>query len=217
MAVTSDLSLDRAALEAVIARALAEDVGSGDLTTNAIVPVAQRWRARLLLQQPGVVAGVPVAEAVFRAATKTCSRNVGIAECDYCHPAPGQRRQEVHRTGSEFLKIVNDDQSQNLGQCVLAPHYGQPRSCDQFGRVEMRLVQPGDHRAVFGGELARCDPLGNVMESTEPSELGRRYAVFGRAHQQLTKFGAKPAECAHVSSQQLWPDRPGAISQMPRE
>jgi nicotinate-nucleotide pyrophosphorylase (carboxylating) len=67
VAVTSDLSLDRAALEAVIARALAEDVGSGDLTTNAIVPVDQRWRARLLLQQPGVVAGVPVAEAVFRA------------------------------------------------------------------------------------------------------------------------------------------------------
>jgi nicotinate-nucleotide pyrophosphorylase (carboxylating) len=65
--MTFELELDRDALAAVVQRALAEDVGTGDLTTNAIVPVAQRWRARLLLEQPGVVAGVPVAEAVFRA------------------------------------------------------------------------------------------------------------------------------------------------------
>jgi nicotinate-nucleotide pyrophosphorylase (carboxylating) len=67
MAVSLDLGLDRDALAGVVRRALAEDVGTGDLTTNAIVPVDQRWRARLLLEQPGVVAGVPVAEAVFRA------------------------------------------------------------------------------------------------------------------------------------------------------
>jgi nicotinate-nucleotide pyrophosphorylase (carboxylating) len=67
VAVTSDLVLDRASLAGVIEQALAEDVGTGDLTTNAIVPASQRWRARLLLEQPGVVAGVPVAEAVFHA------------------------------------------------------------------------------------------------------------------------------------------------------
>jgi nicotinate-nucleotide pyrophosphorylase (carboxylating) len=67
MAVSLDLGLDRDALAGVVRRALAEDVGTGDLTTNAIVPIDQRWRARLLLEQPGVVAGVPVAEAVFRA------------------------------------------------------------------------------------------------------------------------------------------------------
>jgi nicotinate-nucleotide pyrophosphorylase (carboxylating) len=67
VAVSLDLGLDPDALAGVVQRALAEDVGTGDLTTNAIVPVDQRWRARLLLEQPGVVAGVPVAEAVFRA------------------------------------------------------------------------------------------------------------------------------------------------------
>jgi nicotinate-nucleotide pyrophosphorylase (carboxylating) len=67
VAVTSDLALDLTALAGVIERALAEDVGTGDLTTDAIVPADQRWRARLLLEQPGVVAGVPIAEAVFRA------------------------------------------------------------------------------------------------------------------------------------------------------
>ncbi len=67
MAVTSAPALDAALLAEVVARALAEDIGSGDRTTDAIVPAGQRWRARLLLEQAGVVAGMPVAEAVFKA------------------------------------------------------------------------------------------------------------------------------------------------------
>ena len=67
MAVINEPGLDRELLAAVVERALAEDVGSGDLTTDAIVPAGERRRARLLLEQPGVVSGVPVAEAVFRA------------------------------------------------------------------------------------------------------------------------------------------------------
>jgi nicotinate-nucleotide pyrophosphorylase (carboxylating) len=66
VAVT-ELSLEPAVLARVVEQALSEDVGSGDLTTDAIVPADTRRRARLLLQQPGVVSGVPVAEAVFRA------------------------------------------------------------------------------------------------------------------------------------------------------
>jgi nicotinate-nucleotide pyrophosphorylase (carboxylating) len=67
VAVISDPGLDRELLAGLVERALAEDVGSGDLTTDAIVPAGQRRRARLLLEQPGVVSGVPVVEAVFRA------------------------------------------------------------------------------------------------------------------------------------------------------
>jgi nicotinate-nucleotide pyrophosphorylase (carboxylating) len=76
----SELTLDREALARVIGQALAEDVGSGDLTTDAIVPVGTRWRARLLLQQPGVVSGVPVAEAVFRALDSDVSVRALVAE-----------------------------------------------------------------------------------------------------------------------------------------
>jgi nicotinate-nucleotide pyrophosphorylase (carboxylating) len=65
--VINDPGLDRELLAEVVERALAEDVGSGDLTTDAIVPAGQRRRARVLLEQAGVVSGVPVVEAVFRA------------------------------------------------------------------------------------------------------------------------------------------------------
>jgi nicotinate-nucleotide pyrophosphorylase (carboxylating) len=54
------------AIARVVALALAEDVGDGDLTTDAIVPSGELAQARLLLEEPGVVAGLPVAEAVFR-------------------------------------------------------------------------------------------------------------------------------------------------------
>jgi nicotinate-nucleotide pyrophosphorylase (carboxylating) len=60
-------ALDEVALARVIETALAEDVGSGDLTTDAIVPAGAIARARLLLQEPGIVAGIPIAAAVFRA------------------------------------------------------------------------------------------------------------------------------------------------------
>ncbi|MEO5737161.1 MAG: carboxylating nicotinate-nucleotide diphosphorylase [Variovorax sp.] len=47
------------------ARTLAEDVGAGDLTA-ALVPAAQRARARLLVREPAVLCGVPWVEAVLR-------------------------------------------------------------------------------------------------------------------------------------------------------
>ena len=54
-------------LDALIARALAEDVGAGDVTTQATIPPAQRATARFLLKEDGVVAGLAVAERVFAA------------------------------------------------------------------------------------------------------------------------------------------------------
>ena len=53
-------------LDAIVSRALEEDVGAGDVTTRATVPPAARARARITQKQPGVVFGLDVAEAVFR-------------------------------------------------------------------------------------------------------------------------------------------------------
>jgi len=45
---------------------LAEDVGDGDVTTEAVVPAGARLEATLLLKERGVACGLEVAEAVFR-------------------------------------------------------------------------------------------------------------------------------------------------------
>jgi len=49
-----------------IRRALDEDIGSGDVTTDTIVPANASLRGRIIAKQNGVVAGLPIAEAVWR-------------------------------------------------------------------------------------------------------------------------------------------------------
>lgn len=48
-----------------IRRALAEDVGDGDHTTLSTIPASARGKARLLVKQEGILAGVEIARKVF--------------------------------------------------------------------------------------------------------------------------------------------------------
>ena len=54
------------ALRELVARALAEDLGTGDITSSAVVPAGATARARLIQKQPGVVFGFDAAEEAFR-------------------------------------------------------------------------------------------------------------------------------------------------------
>jgi nicotinate-nucleotide pyrophosphorylase (carboxylating) len=49
-----------------IARALAEDLGAGDVTSNATVPEGARARARIVQKQPGVIFGLDVVVEAMR-------------------------------------------------------------------------------------------------------------------------------------------------------
>jgi nicotinate-nucleotide pyrophosphorylase (carboxylating) len=53
------------ALEQLVGRALAEDVGHGDMTTEAIVPPAARARGRIIQKEPGVIVGLDAAAEAF--------------------------------------------------------------------------------------------------------------------------------------------------------
>jgi nicotinate-nucleotide pyrophosphorylase (carboxylating) len=56
------------ALEAIVALALEEDIGAGDVTANATVPADARARARIVQKQPGVLFGLQAAAEAFRQA-----------------------------------------------------------------------------------------------------------------------------------------------------
>ena len=56
-----------AEVAALIRLALAEDIGRGDLTTEATVPAEAQAEAVILQKASGVLAGLPVVEAVFAA------------------------------------------------------------------------------------------------------------------------------------------------------
>jgi nicotinate-nucleotide pyrophosphorylase (carboxylating) len=53
-------------MQELIELALAEDLGSGDVTSEAVVPEDALARARIQQKAPGVISGLRVAETVFR-------------------------------------------------------------------------------------------------------------------------------------------------------
>ena len=55
-------------LRELVARALAEDLGGGDVTSEAVVPADAQARARIMQKQSGVVFGLDAAEETFRQA-----------------------------------------------------------------------------------------------------------------------------------------------------
>jgi nicotinate-nucleotide pyrophosphorylase (carboxylating) len=63
--------LDPGLYRDLIARAIAEDVGSGDVTTRATVPPTVAGEGVFLVKQPCVIAGLEVAAAVFQAIDPT--------------------------------------------------------------------------------------------------------------------------------------------------
>ncbi|HWW67518.1 MAG TPA: nicotinate-nucleotide diphosphorylase (carboxylating), partial [Solirubrobacterales bacterium] len=73
-------------IDEIVARALAEDVGTGDVTSEATVPEEARGRARIVQKQVGVVSGLSVVEEVMR--------QCGVERVDKL-VAEGQWREEV--------------------------------------------------------------------------------------------------------------------------
>src|SRR4051794_5687168 len=69
--------MDPATLD-LIDRALAEDVGSGDVTTEATVDPAARARATVVQKAPGVVYGLEVAAGVFTRLDPNVRAQLGV-------------------------------------------------------------------------------------------------------------------------------------------
>ena len=75
----SDLITEQLALD--VARALAEDVGNGDLTAQ-LLPAAQIAHARIITRENAVIAGRPWFDACFRALDPACRIDWQVNEGD---------------------------------------------------------------------------------------------------------------------------------------
>ncbi len=60
------MKLDKKELDRIISEALQEDIGSGDVTTNLIVPHTTVSEAFMIAKADGIIAGLPIAKAVFK-------------------------------------------------------------------------------------------------------------------------------------------------------
>ena len=100
--------------QADVARALAEDVGTGDLTAGLIDP-ARRARARILAREEAVICGAPWAEAALRALDPTVQITWHVHEGQRCAPdqvvleLQGNARAllSAERTALNFLQLLS--------------------------------------------------------------------------------------------------------------
>ncbi|GAB4117366.1 MAG: carboxylating nicotinate-nucleotide diphosphorylase [Roseiflexaceae bacterium] len=54
-------------IRAIVDRALEEDIGTGDLTTLAVIPAEAQAEATLVMREAGIICGLPVLQSVFHA------------------------------------------------------------------------------------------------------------------------------------------------------
>lgn len=87
--VSPALKDDEDYLRALIQQALAEDIGPGDVTSEAIVSSEQRSQAYILAKEQGVVAGLPVACLVFQLADSRITWTAAVE--DGAQVQPGDR------------------------------------------------------------------------------------------------------------------------------
>ncbi len=76
------MELSQAAIHDIIATALREDLGTGDLTSHTFIPHAAQATAYVVLREEGVIAGLPVLTAVFHQVDPTLQVMVETTDGD---------------------------------------------------------------------------------------------------------------------------------------
>ena len=67
-------------IKATIERALSEDIGPGDVTTDALIPAGIRAVGALQIKAPGIIAGLEIALEVFRQTNPEVETRVSITD-----------------------------------------------------------------------------------------------------------------------------------------
>ena len=100
VSMAAELSLAPEILSSV-ERALAEDVGPGDATTEGIVPAGASLNGRIISKESGVVAGLTVARAAFQLLDPRVEFAASVADGDAC--AAGQILAEIRGSARAIL------------------------------------------------------------------------------------------------------------------
>ncbi len=85
-----------------VTAALNEDIGRGDITTEAFVQAGRQATAKIVARQRGIVAGTKTAAAVFRRVNRKIK--IRIIRHDGCAVAPGQPIIELRGSARSILK-----------------------------------------------------------------------------------------------------------------
>ncbi len=136
------------AAEPLIELAVAEDMGAGDVTSQAIFSAETQVHAHIVAKAPGVVAGIPVAEAVFRRVSpaihfvarvedgEEVTAGTILAEVN----GPARAVLAAERTALNFLQRMS-------GVATLTRYFVDAVACTKTVIMDTRKTIPG-HRAL---------------------------------------------------------------------
>ena len=128
----------------IVRRAFEEDVGSGDVTSEWTLPEDRRVRGRLLVKEPGVVAGLAVAAIVFREADPAIAFQPLIPDGTPVRPGdvvatvggPARAVLQAERTALNFLQRMS-------GIATLTRHYVDAVAGSRAVILDTRKTAPG--------------------------------------------------------------------------
>jgi nicotinate-nucleotide pyrophosphorylase (carboxylating) len=126
------------------ARALAEDIGSGDLTTLAAIPADAQVKARFVLREDGVCAGMPIVAAVLAQVDPNLQLQIPIAEGHTC-PA-GTTLAEVSGAARSILsaeRVALNLLQRACGIASLTAQYVQAIAGTRARILDTRKTTPG--------------------------------------------------------------------------
>jgi nicotinate-nucleotide pyrophosphorylase (carboxylating) len=130
-------------IDADIARALAEDVGDGDITA-ALVDEGATASGQLITREDGVLCGRPWAEAVFHAVDARCALSWDAEDGDRIHAGqrlftvtgPARALLTAERTALNFLQTLS-------GTATRARHYADLVAGTELKLLDTRKTIPG--------------------------------------------------------------------------
>jgi nicotinate-nucleotide pyrophosphorylase (carboxylating) len=152
----------------LIDRALAEDLGAGDLTTHAVVPEGAQARARINQKEPGVIAGLRVAQTVFERVDREL---VFVAHCPEGNWREAGRVAEITGAAASILageRVALNFLGRLSGVATLTARYVQAVEGTRARILDTRKTTPGlrelEKAAVrAGGGVSHRDGLHDAI------------------------------------------------------
>lgn len=175
-------------MQDLIDRALAEDLGAGDLTAEAVVPAGARARARIEQKAEGAVAGLEVAAAVFGRLDRGIDWRAHVADGEWGQP--GRRVAEL--TGPAAPILAGERVALNLlghlsGVATLTARFVDAVAGTGAVVLDTRKTTPGlrtlEKRAVAaaGGQNHRAGLFDAVLVKENHAALAGGVGAASRA------------------------------------
>src|SRR6266545_2612140 len=195
--------IDPLVVEELIDRALAEDIGFADLTSELVIPVDARAELALNARQDIVVAGIDVAAQVFRRRVPECRVELRVKDGDRIKAGTAMGRVEgpargllaVERTALNFLQHLS-------GVATLTAQYAERIAGTRAVLIDTRKTTPGlraleKHAAQLGGarnHRLRLDD-GVLIKDNHISVCGSIAAAVKRARAGVPVLTKIEVEC----------------------